>query len=35
MISIEEAVNTCRLAGNAMVPGKSPIQSALKQEASS
>lgn len=33
-ISIDEAVNACRLAGNGMVPGKAPVQSALKQEAS-
>jgi hypothetical protein len=34
MISIEEAVSACRLAGNSMVPGKAPVKSALKQEAS-
>jgi len=33
-ISIDEAVNACRLAGNSMVPGKAPVQSALKAEAS-
>ena len=33
-ISIDEAVNACRLAGNSMVPGKAPVQSALKSEAS-
>ena len=33
-ISIEQAVNACRLAGNAMVPGKAPVQSPLKREAS-
>ena len=33
-ISIADAVKACRLAGNAMVPGKTPVQSALKQEAS-
>ena len=33
-ISIEEAVNACKLAGNAMVPGKAPVQSKLKTEAS-
>jgi hypothetical protein len=33
-ISIADAVNACRLAGNGMVPGKAPVQSALKQEAS-
>jgi len=34
MISIDEAVTACRRAGNSMVPGKAPVQSALKQEAS-
>jgi hypothetical protein len=33
-ISIDEAVNSCRLAGNAMVPGKAPVMSPLKREAS-
>ena len=33
-ISIDEAVNACKRAGNFMVPGKAPVQSALKQEAS-
>jgi hypothetical protein len=33
-ISIDEAVKACRLAGNGMVPGKAPVQSALKTEAS-
>ena len=33
-ISIDEAVNACRRAGNGMVPGKAPVQSALKTEAS-
>ena len=33
-ISIQEAVNACRRAGNAMVPGKTPVHSELKQEAS-
>ena len=33
-ISIDEAVNACKRAGNSMVPGKAPVQSALKQEAS-
>jgi hypothetical protein len=33
-ISIEEAVNACRLAGNGMVPGKAPVMSALKRETS-
>ncbi len=33
-ISIDEAVNACKLAGNGMVPGKAPIQSKLKIEAS-
>jgi hypothetical protein len=33
-ISIEEAVNACRLAGNAMIPGKAPVMSALKRETS-
>jgi hypothetical protein len=33
-ISIDEAVNACRLAGNGMVPGKAPVQSALKRETS-
>ena len=33
-ISIEDAVQACKAAGNAMVPGKTPVQSALKQEAS-
>jgi hypothetical protein len=33
-ISIDEAVNACRLAGNSMVPGKAPVQSALKRETS-
>jgi hypothetical protein len=33
-ISIDEAVNACRLAGNGIVPGKAPIHSALKRETS-
>ena len=33
-IPIEDAVTGCRHAGNGMVPGKSPVQSALKREAS-
>ncbi|MEX2167297.1 MAG: hypothetical protein WD852_09810 [Methyloceanibacter sp.] len=33
-ISIDEAVNACKLAGNAMVPGKAPMRSELKIEAS-
>jgi len=33
-ISIDEAINACRLAGNGMVPGKTPVQSALKRETS-
>jgi hypothetical protein len=33
-VSIEEAVKACVLAGHGMVPGKAPIQSALKQECS-
>ena len=33
-ISIDEAVNACKLAGNAMVPGKVPMRSELKTEAS-
>ena len=33
-ISIDEAVNACKLAGNAIVPGKAPIQSELRTEAS-
>ena len=33
-ISIDEAINACRLAGNGMVPGKTPVRSALKRETS-
>jgi hypothetical protein len=33
-ISIEEAVQACRLAGNGPVPGIKPVQSPLKLEAS-
>jgi hypothetical protein len=33
-ISIEDAVTACKLAGNGMVPGKAPVQSALKRETS-
>jgi hypothetical protein len=33
-ISIDEAVRACRLAGNGMVPGKAPVMSPLKREAS-
>ena len=33
-ISIDEAVEACRLAGNGMVPGKAPVMSPLKREAS-
>ena len=33
-ISIDEAVNACKLAGNAMVSGKAPVKSELKTEAS-
>lgn len=33
-ISIDEAINACRLAGNGIVPGKTPVQSALKCETS-
>jgi hypothetical protein len=33
-ISIDEAVKACALAGNGMIPGKSPIKSALKAETS-
>ena len=33
-ISIDEAVNACKLAGNGMVPGKAPIKSELTREAS-
>jgi hypothetical protein len=33
-ISIDAAVNACKLAGNGMVPGKAPMQSDLKREAS-
>jgi hypothetical protein len=33
-ISIEEAVQACRLVGNGMVPGKAPVQSPLKRETS-
>jgi hypothetical protein len=33
-ISIDEAVKACKAAGDLMVPGKAPIQSALKREAS-
>ena len=33
-ISIDEAVNACKLAGNGMVPGKAPMRSELKTEAS-
>jgi hypothetical protein len=33
-ISIADAVRACALAGNGMVPGLSPVQSALKREAS-
>ncbi|MGH6736640.1 MAG: hypothetical protein ACRECX_11265 [Methyloceanibacter sp.] len=33
-ISIEETVKACALAGNSMVPGKAPVQSALKRETS-
>jgi hypothetical protein len=33
-ISIDEAINACRLAGNGMVPGKTPVRSALKCETS-
>lgn len=33
-ISIDEAVNACKLAGNGMVPGKAPIKSPLKRETS-
>jgi hypothetical protein len=33
-ISIDEAVNACREAGNSMVPGKAPVHSELKKEAS-
>jgi hypothetical protein len=33
-ISIDAAVKACKAAGNVMVPGKAPIKSALKREAS-
>jgi hypothetical protein len=33
-ISIDEAVEACRLAGNGMIPGKAPVMSPLKREAS-
>jgi hypothetical protein len=33
-ISIDEAVTACRLAGNGMIPGKAPVMSPLKREAS-
>ena len=33
-ISIDEAINACRLAGNGMVPSKTPVRSALKRETS-
>ncbi len=33
-ISIDEAVSACKLAGNGMVPGKAPMRSELKTEAS-
>ena len=33
-ISIDAAVKACKAAGNGTVPGKAPIQSALKREAS-
>jgi hypothetical protein len=33
-ISIEEAVDACRLAGNGMIPGKAPVKSPLKLETS-
>ena len=33
-ISIDEAVQACRLAGNAMIPGEAPVMSPLKREAS-
>jgi hypothetical protein len=33
-ISIDEAVKACRLAGNGMIPGKAPVMSPLKREAS-
>jgi hypothetical protein len=33
-ISIDEAVEACRLAGNGIIPGKAPVMSPLKREAS-
>ena len=33
-IEIEDAVSACKLAGNGMVPGKSPILTPLKRECS-
>jgi hypothetical protein len=33
-ISIDEAVSACKAAGNSMVPGKQPVLTALKREAS-